>query len=85
MEQKKYRIITIEPVLNGFVCNIGCQRAVYRDVVEMLADLNAYYADPEGTSKQFLENTLVLGDIAVPAPYPPATGQTEPAGSGPNY
>jgi len=80
MEQKKYRSIHIEPVLNGFMCNIGCQRAVYKDVVEMLADLNAYYADPEGTTHKFLENSLVLNSslIEMPVQVPHPAGQ-------PNY
>jgi len=67
-QKRKYRTISIIPCLNGFMCSIGCQTAVYRYANEMLIDLAAYYNDPEGTSEKFLENTLVYVDTMAPAP-----------------
>lgn len=65
----KYRTITIEPVLNGLMCHIGCQRAVFESPAKMLAELKAYYEKPDETEKKYLEESLVgNGPVAVGQP-----------------
>lgn len=62
----KYRNIVIEVCLNGFMVRVGCQTAVFNDYRDMLANLEAYYTDPEGTEKQYLESSLYHRDLEDP-------------------
>lgn len=48
------RRIQIEPALNGFVCQIGCQTVVFTSVDSLLEHLGDYLRDPEATEKYFI-------------------------------
>ena len=48
------RPITINPVLNGFVVQFGCQQLAYTDTTKMLGDLGDYLREPEETEKKLL-------------------------------
>lgn len=52
------REITITPVLNGWVCRVGCQTVVFTEKAIMLARLSDYYSDPNGMEKQFVGNAV---------------------------
>lgn len=52
------REITITPVLNGFVCKVGCQKVVFESVSEMARNLEAYYKNPEAVEKEFLAKAV---------------------------
>jgi len=70
------RNITIKPVLNGFVAQVGCQQLAYTSVDKLVLDVGAYLRDPEATEKRILKeegfnakHTLGVGEAL--APYPP--------------
>lgn len=50
--------ITIQPVLNGYLCHVGCQRVVFTDRKTLLASLNEYLDTPEAVEKRFLEQAV---------------------------
>jgi len=52
------REIRIEPVLNGWICRVGCQTVVFNEKKTMLAEMEAYYSDPDGTEKRYLASAL---------------------------
>lgn len=49
------RNITIVPVLNGFICQVGCQQVVFTNVSNLLEQLDAYLRHPESTTAAMLE------------------------------
>lgn len=77
------REIHIKPVLNGFVCSVGCQTVVFKTAVELGLAISAYYTEPEKVEANFRKNAVnkVL-DIGIsepcPAtsPYPRNMGET---------
>ena len=52
------REITITPVLNGFVCKVGCQKVVFESISEMARNLEDYYKNPEETEKRFIKEAV---------------------------
>ena len=52
------REITITPVLNGFVCKVGCQKVVFQSVVDLVRAIERYYQKPEETEKEFLAGAV---------------------------
>ena len=64
------RDISIKAVLNGFVCNVGCQQVVFSSVTELQMWLGAYLTNPEETEKTFMaqacnyKHTLGAGPLA---------------------
>jgi hypothetical protein len=54
---KRYRNIIIEPVLNGFVVTVGCQRLVYSTLKDISVDLKAYEDDPDTIERLLLRQT----------------------------
>ncbi len=52
------REITITPVLNGFVCKVGCQKVVFESISEMVRNLEAYYKNPDATEKKFIAEAV---------------------------
>lgn len=53
------RAITIEPVLNGFVCRVGCQTVVVKSVDELTIHIHNYYSKPDEYEARFIkENTV---------------------------
>lgn len=65
------RAIIITPVLNGFVCGIGCQTVVFNDTKTMLAEIGKYYAKPDETEAVWLKkalNNVNMGPVPMPPP-----------------
>lgn len=64
------REVTVRPVLNGFVVQVGCQTLVFNRIEDVTENLVAYQKDPEGTEKKFAENAVnkTLGGGPVPEP-----------------
>jgi len=49
------REITIRPVLNGFVCQVGCQTVVVGSIDVLVDGIRDYYRNPEATEKKWIE------------------------------
>ena len=65
------REITITPVLNGFVCKVGCQKVVFQSPSELARAVERYYKNPDETEKEFLAgavNKMNDGPCAVAEP-----------------
>lgn len=54
----KPKVIQIEPVLNGYVVHVGCQRVVFESREKLILELGHYYAQPLQTEKDYLKNAL---------------------------
>lgn len=52
------REITIRPVLNGFVCNVGCQVVVFTDTKSLGRAVEEYFDHPEETEKRYIEKAI---------------------------
>lgn len=50
--------VTIKPVLNGWVVNVGCQEVVFTDLHVMLAQLKQYLTKPSETIKEYLDTSV---------------------------
>jgi len=48
-------IIHINPILNGFIVNVGCQKLAYTSIDKLLFDLNQYLRKPEETEKRIVK------------------------------
>jgi hypothetical protein len=69
------RTLNIEPVLNGFIVQCGCQRLAYTNIDELISDLGSYLREPEATEKRILKDKGInrkhtLGDTAEQMPAP---------------
>lgn len=64
--------INIEPALNGFICQVGCQRVVFTSRVEMLRELDKYLLHPDEVEKEYRQNAIHrhLLTLAQPATAP---------------
>jgi len=60
---KTYRSISIAPCLNGFICQIGCQQAVFTSAEDLSAAVKEYYSatDPIAKEKEWLAKSMVRG------------------------
>lgn len=47
------RKVTIEPVLNGWIVTVGCQRVVFDDKKIMLEKISEYLSDPEKIEEEY--------------------------------
>ena len=70
------REITIKPVLNGFVCQVGCQTVVFDNVRSLAVTVEEYFNHPEETEKRFIEKAVNKMEEHTLAPTPP-TSQCE--------
>ena len=52
------REILIKPVLNGFICTVGCQLVVFQSASEMVREIEAYYKNPEVVEKAFMAKAV---------------------------
>ena len=67
------RTLNIQPVLNGFIVQCGCQRLAYTNIDELIADLGSYLREPEATEKRILKEKGInrkhtLGEQSMPEP-----------------
>lgn len=63
------REIKIIPVLNGFICFIGCQQVVFNSREELIRNLEQYYACPDGVEAMFVK--MAVNPMS-PVPCAPA-------------
>lgn len=66
------REVTITPVLNGFVCRVGCQTLVFTTMAEVAQNLISYQKNPEIVEKAFrlgAVNKTLGEDVRPPEPY----------------
>ena len=73
------RDIIITPVLNGFICKVGCQQVVFNSINEMTSEIETYYRNPEETEARFIKKAVnkkvetgVTGDPQACSPMYPA-------------
>lgn len=52
------RTVTIKPVLNGFVCEIGCQQVVFTNLNEMAEQIVKYFKNPNEVEKSYIANAI---------------------------
>lgn len=52
------RDIHITPVLNGFICDVGCQRVVIAGKTQLLNELARYLDAPEQVEKEYVANAV---------------------------
>lgn len=52
------RSIKIEPALNGFIVQAGCQTVVFESVDALLNKLHDYLTDPAKTEKEFVASAI---------------------------
>lgn len=50
--------IVIEPVLNEWVCTVGCRRVVFDNLDRILDHMRAYYRDSELVEKSFVGSAI---------------------------
>ena len=58
-------------MLNGFVCDVGCQRVVFTDKQTMLGQLSEYYDKPEEVEQRYIERAVNKMGPVVPQPCRP--------------
>jgi hypothetical protein len=68
------RDLRIEPILNGFIVQAGCQRLAYTSVDELITDIGSYLREPEATEKRILKdkgfNRKHTMEMRMPEPGP---------------
>lgn len=72
--------IKIDVVLNGFVCEVGCQRVVYQTREALLEELRKYLTDPQATEKEYQGcalNARIIGCGDQPDPGAPLRAATQ--------
>ena len=52
------RNIHITPVMNGFVCQIGCQQVVFNTIEDMTDGITKYYRNPKEVEALWVKNAL---------------------------
>lgn len=52
------RTLIIEPVLNGYIVKVGCQRVVFASGDEMLAALARYLVRPDELEKEYWQKSV---------------------------
>lgn len=75
------REITIMPVLNGFVCRVGCQTVVVNSIEALVDGIRDYYRNPKETEKKWISSALnKTMDLVAPAEQSsPGVGERAPA------
>ena len=73
------RSIHIQPVLNGFVVNVGCQTVVFNTMDGLAAALRAYSENPKLVEDQYFKEAVnrdLVPSMAAPAADPLACAET---------
>lgn len=52
------RHISIRPVLNGFIVQVGCQELAYTSITNLCGNLHDYLVSPEGALKRMLPTLI---------------------------
>lgn len=66
VEVKRYRDFSVTVVNNGFVATIGCQRLVFKTLLEVAEALKEYWNSPSKVEAEYMRNTLVSGGQELP-------------------
>jgi len=66
--------VTIRPVLNGFIAEVGCQTLVFKDIQTVAEELIRYWKDPKAVEKEYLKNAVNPPEAAE---IPSAVGEAE--------
>jgi hypothetical protein len=64
LEIKRYRSFQVEVVNNGFIATIGCQRFVFKTLLEVADALKEYWDSPSKTEAKYLGDSLVYSNCA---------------------
>ncbi len=70
---KTPREIHITPVLNGFICRVGCQTVVFDSHSDMIAALESYLINPEQVERDYRHSAMhkfMLEGPLAPEPCP---------------
>jgi len=54
----KMKRVTIKPVLNGFIAEIGCQTLVFKDIQTVAEELIRYWENPKAVEEEYLKNAV---------------------------
>lgn len=74
------RDIHIIPVLNGYLCKVGCQSVVFQDRTQMVTEIDRYYGDPEAVEKEYVAKAVnKMRDELVPCCEPTTLSQLNQA------
>ena len=68
--------IKVQPVLNGFVVDIGCQQVVFSTIGQLTDTIRRYYESPDKVVKEFL-SAPVNKTMGGPVSGSPTTCGTE--------
>jgi len=60
--------VTIQPVLNGFVVEVGCQTLVFKDIQTVAEELIRYWKNPRAVEQEYLQNAVNLQEAAEAIP-----------------
>ncbi len=55
MERSYAHPIRIVKVLNGYVCEVGCQTVVFENETKMLLEISRYLKNPAEVEKEYLK------------------------------
>jgi hypothetical protein len=80
VEVKRYRDFSVTVVNNGFIATIGCQRLVFKTLLEVAEALKEYWNSPSKVEAEYMRNTLVSSSNEVPVPTTVSSGNN-PIGS----
>jgi hypothetical protein len=69
--------IHIKAVLNGYICNVGCQIVVFTRREDLIAELDGYLQRPDTYRDNYEKHALNKDLLKCPAPVNP---QCEPRG-----
>lgn len=52
------REIVITPVLNGFICKVGCQKVVFESIPRLIVGLEEYLHNPDIVEKKYIKEAV---------------------------
>jgi len=66
LEIKRYRNFSVEVVNNGFIATIGCQKLIFKTLLEVGDALKEYWNDPIRTESKYIRNNFSTRPEQVP-------------------
>lgn len=52
------RSMTITPVLNGFIVEVGCQKVVIGSIPILMHEIGRYYTNPDIVEEDYMKNVV---------------------------
>lgn len=71
------REITIRPVLNGYVCKVGCQTLVFQSRENMINALRDYLERPDAIEEMYRRNSIHKEMLNIGPEVPPPPTQCD--------